>query len=48
VAGLILGIFAAIARDVLSGQLLQAWQVKRGLGLPVLAELEQPLESQSQ
>ncbi|WP_257461809.1 GumC family protein [Archangium lipolyticum] len=49
VAGLILGLFAAIARDVLSGQLLQAWQVKRGLGLPVLAELEQPpMESQSQ
>ncbi|HEY0092947.1 MAG TPA: chain-length determining protein [Archangium sp.] len=41
-AGLILGVFAALARDVLSGQLLQAWQVRRGLGLPVLAELEAP------
>lgn len=40
VAGLLLGVLAALARDVLSGQLLQAWQVKRGLGLPVLAELE--------
>jgi hypothetical protein len=40
VAGLILGLFAALARDVLSGRLLQAWQVKRSLGLPVLAELD--------
>ncbi|MGZ3459836.1 MAG: chain-length determining protein, partial [Archangium sp.] len=49
-AGLLLGVFAALARDVLSGRLLQAWQVKRGLGLPILAELEQleSLESQSQ
>ncbi|MET0402583.1 MAG: chain-length determining protein [Cystobacter sp.] len=47
-AGVLLGIFAAIARDVLSGRLLQSWQVKRGLGLPVLAEMETlPLESQS-
>jgi hypothetical protein len=47
-AGLLLGVFAAIARDVLSGRLLQSWQVKRGLGLPVLAEMETlPLESQS-
>ncbi|MFL5354087.1 GumC family protein [Archangium sp.] len=51
VAGLILGVFAALARDVLSGRFLQAWQVQRGLGLPVLAELEaqpSPLETQSQ
>jgi uncharacterized protein involved in exopolysaccharide biosynthesis len=40
VAGFVLGIFAALARDVLSGRLLQAWQVKRSLGLPVLAELD--------
>jgi len=47
-AGLILGVFAALARDVLSGRLLQSWQVKRGLGLPVLAEMETlPLERQS-
>jgi uncharacterized protein involved in exopolysaccharide biosynthesis len=47
-AGLLLGVFAAIARDVLSGRLLQSWQVKRGLGLPVLAEMETlPLERQS-
>jgi hypothetical protein len=51
VAGLILGVFAALARDVLSGRFLQAWQVQRGLGLPVLAELDAqqpPLETQSQ
>jgi uncharacterized protein involved in exopolysaccharide biosynthesis len=41
VAGLLLGVFAAIARDVLSGRLLQPWQVKRDLGLPVLAEMDQ-------
>lgn len=40
VAGLILGLFAALARDVLGGRLLQSWQVKRSLGLPVLAELD--------
>jgi hypothetical protein len=40
VAGLILGLFAALARDVLSGRLLHSWQVKRSLGLPVLAELD--------
>jgi len=45
-AGLLLGLFAAIARDVLSGRLLQPWQVRRGLGLPVLAELDS-VESQS-
>ncbi|ATB30041.1 chain-length determining protein [Melittangium boletus] len=48
IAGLLLGVFAALARDVLSGRLLQSWQVKRGLGLPVLAEMETlPLERQS-
>ena len=47
-AGLLLGAFAALARDVLSGRFLQSWQVKRGLGLPVLAEMESvSLESQS-
>ncbi len=40
VAGLLLGIFAALARDVLSGRVLESWQVERGLGLPVLAELD--------
>lgn len=40
VAGLVLGVFAALARDVLSGRVLESWQVERGLGLPVLAELD--------
>jgi uncharacterized protein involved in exopolysaccharide biosynthesis len=40
VAGLVLGVFAALARDVLSGRVLESWQVERGLGVPVLAELD--------
>jgi uncharacterized protein involved in exopolysaccharide biosynthesis len=39
-AGLVLGVFAALARDVLSGRVLESWQVERGLGVPVLAELD--------
>jgi uncharacterized protein involved in exopolysaccharide biosynthesis len=39
-AGLLLGVFAALARDVLSGRVLESWQVERSLGLPVLAELD--------
>ncbi|WP_224363488.1 GumC family protein [Hyalangium versicolor] len=39
-AGLILGVFAALAKDVLSGRVLESWQVERGLGVPVLAELD--------
>jgi capsular polysaccharide biosynthesis protein len=41
VAGLLLGVFAALARDLLSGRLLESWQVQRELGLPVLAEFDQ-------
>jgi uncharacterized protein involved in exopolysaccharide biosynthesis len=40
VAGLVLAVFAALARDVLSGRVLESWQVERGLGVPVLAELD--------
>jgi uncharacterized protein involved in exopolysaccharide biosynthesis len=40
VAGLLLAVFAALARDVLSGRVLESWQVERGLGVPVLAELD--------
>jgi uncharacterized protein involved in exopolysaccharide biosynthesis len=40
VGGLVLGVFAALARDVLSGRVLESWQVERGLGVPVLAELD--------
>jgi uncharacterized protein involved in exopolysaccharide biosynthesis len=40
IAGLVLGVFAALARDVLSGRVLESWQVERGLGVPVLAELD--------
>jgi uncharacterized protein involved in exopolysaccharide biosynthesis len=41
IGGLVLGVFAALARDVLSGRVLESWQVERGLGVPVLAELDQ-------
>lgn len=40
IAGLVLAVFAALARDVLSGRVLESWQVERGLGVPVLAELD--------
>jgi uncharacterized protein involved in exopolysaccharide biosynthesis len=40
--GLVLGIFAAVALDLLSGQLLERWQVDRQLGLPVLADVRLP------
>ncbi len=46
-AGLVLGVFAALARDVLSGRVLESWQVERGLGVPVLAELDRGPESAS-
>ncbi|WP_224247559.1 GumC family protein [Hyalangium gracile] len=39
-AGMLLGVFAALAKDVLSGRVLESWQVERGLGVPVLAELD--------
>ena len=38
--GLLLGVFVALARDVLAGRILESWQVKRSLGLPVLAQFE--------
>lgn len=42
VAGLVLGVFASLAKDVLGGRVLESWQVKRSLGLPVLAEFDPP------
>ena len=40
VVALLLSLFAALARDVLSGRVLESWQVYRSLGVPVLAELD--------
>jgi len=41
VGGLVLGCFLALARDILTGKVLESWQIKRSLQLPVLAELEE-------
>jgi hypothetical protein len=37
--GLLVGVLAALAVELGGGRIAQAWQVERGLGLPVLAEL---------
>jgi uncharacterized protein involved in exopolysaccharide biosynthesis len=42
VLGALLGVFAAAARDLAGGRFLEAWQVRRRLALPVLAEIEVP------
>jgi uncharacterized protein involved in exopolysaccharide biosynthesis len=34
----ILAIFAALALDIVSGRILERWQIERSLGLPVLGE----------
>ena len=33
------GVFAATARDVLSGKVVESWQIQRQLGLPLLGEI---------
>nr|WP_225937494.1 PCP family exopolysaccharide biosynthesis protein EpsV [Myxococcus sp. RHSTA-1-4] len=40
VGGVFLGIFAALALDIIRRRILEKWQVERLLRLPVLAELE--------
>ncbi|WP_241759640.1 PCP family exopolysaccharide biosynthesis protein EpsV [Pyxidicoccus parkwayensis] len=40
VGGVALGIFAAVALDIIRRRILEKWQVERLLKLPVLAELE--------
>jgi len=40
--GVFLGIFAAVALDLLSGRMIERWQVDRQLGLPVLADVQLP------
>ncbi|MFO0590942.1 MAG: hypothetical protein U0441_25590 [Polyangiaceae bacterium] len=37
-----LAIFAAAAKDLTSGRFVEAWQVRRKLQLPILAEVEEP------
>src|SRR5215217_1581239 len=40
VGGIAMGIFAAVALDIIRRRILEKWQVERILKLPVLAELE--------
>jgi uncharacterized protein involved in exopolysaccharide biosynthesis len=42
IAGLLLGVAAAILADLLSGRVLEPWQVVRQLGVPVLGEIALP------
>jgi uncharacterized protein involved in exopolysaccharide biosynthesis len=42
VLSVFLAIFAAAARDLGSGRFVEAWQVRRRLGIPVLAEVDKP------
>ncbi len=39
-ASLIVGLLAAVGKDLLSNRILEAWQIERQLGLPVLGTLE--------
>src|SRR5262249_31081771 len=39
IAALLVALFAAVAIDIRSGEILELWQVERKLKLPVLAEL---------
>jgi len=40
--GLLMAVFTAVAMDILSGRVLEAWQIERALGLPVLGEAPLP------
>ena len=42
VLSVFLAIFAAAAKDLGSGRFIEAWQVRRRLGIPVLAEVDKP------
>ena len=42
VLGLILGCVFAVARDLFSRRILEAWQIERFVGLRVLGEIEEP------
>jgi hypothetical protein len=39
--GAVLAVFAAAARDLAGGRFVEAWQVRRLLGVPVLAEIHE-------
>jgi uncharacterized protein involved in exopolysaccharide biosynthesis len=42
IAGLLLGMFLSIVRDLRKGKIIEKWQVERVLGLPVLGEIKLP------
>ncbi len=42
VLSLLLALFSTAARDLGGGRFVEAWQVRRRLGIPVLAEVEKP------
>jgi uncharacterized protein involved in exopolysaccharide biosynthesis len=42
VLGILMAVFSAVAMDVLSGRVLESWQIERALGLPVLGEVSLP------
>jgi uncharacterized protein involved in exopolysaccharide biosynthesis len=42
IAALLVSLFAAVAVDIISGEIIERWQVERVLKLPVLAELYWP------
>jgi hypothetical protein len=35
-------IFAAVVKDLGAGHFVEAWRVRRRLGIPILAEVDQP------
>lgn len=42
VLGVLLGLFATIAKDLAAGRFLEVWQVRRRLPVPLLAEVDEP------
>jgi hypothetical protein len=42
IAALALGTLAAALADLWSGKVVELWQIERGLGLPVLGEIQRP------
>jgi uncharacterized protein involved in exopolysaccharide biosynthesis len=42
VLGVLLGLFAALAKDIVAGRFLEVWQVRRRLPVPLLAEVDEP------
>jgi hypothetical protein len=41
-AALLFALFACVAADLRAGRVVEAWQVEKLLGVPVLAEVRRP------